>query len=62
MARRKINNNTALAAVKSPNGDRRLFFQEDTGSIRQAYYTAASKTWEAQSIRLGKRFVKYYFY
>lgn len=40
-----ILDNSALAAVELPNGDRRVFFQENNGNIREAVYQESSKQW-----------------
>lgn len=42
-----IINDLALAAVEMPNGDRRVFFQENDGYIKQAIYLGSSKRWSA---------------
>lgn len=42
-----ILNDSALAAVEMPNGDRSVFFQENNGYIRQAIYIGSSKQWSA---------------
>lgn len=42
-----IINDSALAAVELPNGDRRVFFQKNDGYIRQAIYLGSSKRWSA---------------
>lgn len=39
-----ILNDSALAAVELPNGDRRVFFQ---GNIRQAVYQGSRNQWSA---------------
>lgn len=44
---KRILDDTSLAALALPNGDRRLFFQDLSGAIRQAFYSAASKQWRA---------------
>ena len=36
-----------MAIVALGDGDKRLLFQENTGDIREALYTASSKTWTA---------------
>ena len=36
-----------MAALALPNGDRRVFFQDHSGVIRQAFYSAASRQWRA---------------
>lgn len=43
----RILNESALAAVELPNGDRRVFFQENNGSIRQAVYLESRQKWSA---------------
>ena len=40
-----ILNDTSLAAVHSPSGDRQLFFQDNNGSIRRAIRTASDEPW-----------------
>lgn len=42
-----ILNDSALAAVGLPNGDRRVFFQENSGNIRQAVYQGSRNQWSA---------------
>lgn len=42
-----ILNDSALAAVELPNGDRRVFFQENSGNIRQAVYQRSRNQWSA---------------
>ncbi|KAL8792432.1 MAG: hypothetical protein Q9195_004965 [Heterodermia aff. obscurata] len=44
---KRILDDTAMAALALPNGDRRLFFQDLSGAIRQAFYSAASRQWRA---------------
>ena len=44
---RRILDDTSMAALALPNGDRRLFFQDLSGVIRQAFYSAASRQWRA---------------
>ena len=44
---RRILDDTSMAALVLPNGDRRLFFQDLSGVIRQAFYSAASRQWRA---------------
>lgn len=48
-----ILNDSALAAVELPNGDRRVFFQENSGNIRQAVYVGSSKQWSAGFTDIG---------
>ena len=36
-----------MAALELPNGDRRLFFQDQSGFIRQAFYSSSSREWRA---------------
>lgn len=38
-----ILNDSALAAVELPNGDRHVLYQENSGNIRQAVYLGSSK-------------------
>jgi hypothetical protein len=40
-------NGTALAATILPNGDRRLYFQDAKGVIREAQYNMSTRTWDA---------------
>lgn len=40
-----ILNDTSLAALSLPNGDRQLFFQDSTGLIRRAIRTTSSSQW-----------------
>ena len=40
---------TSLAPVSLPNGDRRVVFQEQSGNIRQAIYSSQAKTWGIDS-------------
>ncbi|KAL8831082.1 MAG: hypothetical protein Q9191_001063 [Dirinaria sp. TL-2023a] len=42
-----VMSDTSLAAVELPNGDRRLFFQDDSGFIRQATFSSSTKEWTA---------------
>lgn len=44
-----ILNDTSLAAVSLANGDRQLFFQDNTGRIRRAYRTASNGQWSTNS-------------
>ena len=46
---RGIINDSSFAAIEPPGspGDRHIFFQEDTGSIREAVYTVQNKRWIA---------------
>ncbi|KAL8722590.1 MAG: hypothetical protein Q9225_000946 [Loekoesia sp. 1 TL-2023] len=44
---REILNDTSLAAIALANGDRRLFFQDHSGAIRQGYYSASTRTWRS---------------
>lgn len=48
-----ILNDSALAAVELPNGDRRVFFQGNSGNIRQAVYVGSSKQWSAGFTDIG---------
>ena len=41
----EILNDTSIAAITEQNGDRRLFFQDPSGAIRQAVYSASAKRW-----------------
>lgn len=47
-----ILNDSALAAVEMPNGDRRVFFQGNDGNIRQAVYIESRKQWSAGSTNI----------
>ncbi len=38
-------NDSSVAVVALSNGDKRLLYQENTGSIREALYTASTKEW-----------------
>ncbi|MCJ1263278.1 hypothetical protein MMC22_003148 [Lobaria immixta] len=40
-----ILNDSSLAALSLPNGDRRLFYQDYTGQINQAAYSSSSRKW-----------------
>ena len=40
-----ILNDTSLAALILPSGDRQLFFQDNNGSIRRAIRTASDEQW-----------------
>ncbi|KAL8794416.1 MAG: hypothetical protein Q9195_003003 [Heterodermia aff. obscurata] len=42
-------NDTSIAAITMPNGDRRVFFQERSGIIRQAKYSTSAQEWAAES-------------
>ena len=44
---KRILDDTSMAALSLPNGDRRLFFQDLSGDIRQAFYSADSSQWRA---------------
>ena len=44
----RILDDTSIAAVNLSNGNRRLFFQDHSGDIRQASYTSSSKNWRAE--------------
>ena len=41
--------NTSLAIVPSSNGNRRLFFQDQSANIREAVYTASARVWSTSS-------------
>lgn len=43
----RVLEDTPIAALTLPNGDRRLFFQEFTGTIRQAMYAKNNDNWAA---------------
>ena len=36
---------TSVAILASANGDKHLFFQENSGSIRQALYDSSNEEW-----------------
>ena len=40
-----IFNDTSIAVVALGNGDKRLLYQENTGSIREAIYTSSTRQW-----------------
>ena len=40
-----ISNDSSVAIVALGNGDKRLLYQENTGSIREALFTASTKQW-----------------
>lgn len=44
-----ILNDTSLAAISLPNGDRQLFFQDNTGLIRHAIRTGINGQWNTSS-------------
>ena len=44
-----ILNDTPLAAVSHANGDRQLFFPDNTGLVRRAYRTASNSPWSTNS-------------
>ena len=44
---KQILNDTSMAVVELFNGDRRFFFQDLSGVIRQAFYSASNKQWRA---------------
>lgn len=46
---KRIVDDTSIAVLTLPNGDRHLFFQEHSGLIRQAYYSSTSREWRADS-------------
>lgn len=45
-AAQHILNDTSLAALTLPNGDRQLLFQDSTGLIRRAVWTASNAQWD----------------
>lgn len=47
LTNRRILDDTSMAALSLPGGDRRLFFQDQSGIIRQAFYSSASRQWRA---------------
>ena len=47
LTEKQIINDTSIAAVTLSNGDRRLFFQDLSGAIRQAFYSPATRVWRA---------------
>ncbi len=42
-------NDTSVAVVAFDKGDKRLFFQEGSGSIREALYTSSTGLWVADA-------------
>jgi len=42
-------NDTSVAVVALNKGDKRLFFQESSGSIREALYTSSTGQWTADT-------------
>lgn len=46
-SRNSILDDTSIAALALPNGDRRLFFQDVSGVIRQAFGSSSSEEWRA---------------
>lgn len=46
---KRILNDTSVASLALSNGDRRLFFQEASGLIRQAFYSASTGGWRADT-------------
>ncbi|KAL8915805.1 MAG: hypothetical protein Q9208_008833 [Pyrenodesmia sp. 3 TL-2023] len=52
---RAMVNNTPLAAITLPNGNRHIFFQERTGNFRRAIFSSRAKIWRA-SIDAGLPF------
>ena len=48
-SQKSILSDTSLAVVERRNGDRRLFFQEQSGTIRQGLYSAFTQKWSADS-------------
>ena len=58
LAAQVILDDTSLAALSLPNGDRQLFFQDSTGLIRRAVRTASNSQWSTSpnlnaSLNLG---------
>ena len=47
LTNKRILDDTSIAALSLPNGERRLFFQDLSGVIRQAFYSTASRQWRA---------------
>ena len=47
LSRDSILDDTSIAALVLPNGDRRLFFQDRSGVIRQAFGSSSSEEWRA---------------
>ena len=45
----EVMRDTSIAAVHQPNGDQRVFFQEASGNLRQAIYSAKHNIWEANT-------------
>ena len=46
---KQILDDTSVAALALPNGDRRLFFQDLSGLIRQASHSSSSGEWRADT-------------
>ena len=46
---RQILANTSLAVAGSLNGDRRLLFQDQSGNVREAIYSASAGVWRTAS-------------
>lgn len=46
---KQILDDTSIAALALPNGDRRLFFQDLSGVIRQAFHSSSSGKWRADT-------------
>ena len=50
LAKHGILNDSSLAALSLLNGDRRLFYQEHNGQIKQAAYSSSSREWPSTLI------------
>ncbi len=48
MTAHNVLNDTSLAAVILANGDRHLYFQDNTGLIRYAVHTASINQWDTR--------------
>ena len=46
---KQILDDTSIAALALPNGDRRVFFQDLSGVIRQAFHSSSSGEWRADT-------------
>ena len=47
LTEKRILDDTSIAALALPNGDRRVFFQDLSGVIRQAFFSATTGEWRA---------------
>lgn len=48
-----VQNNSALAVVSLPTGDKRFFFQENSGTIREALFSNSTQQWDANTGELS---------